>query len=136
MAPISDYDPAQGSSFFFDMSSYLKNLFSKRTARRLAMNYCDDQGSDAVESCKLQVTKALEDALKKLKEEQGNDPKAWVTAREDIVFQEFGFGAVDPIPWQNRGTHNHATEILRDSGPIQTNPSPSGSGSASPTESP
>ena len=135
MSPITDYDPAGGSSFFFDMSSYLKNLFNRRSARRLAMNYCDDQGTNAKESCKLQVTKALEDALKKLKQDQGNNPADWTMPREDIVFQEFGFGSVDPIPWQNRGTHNHATEILRDSGPIQENPSPSGSGSPSPTES-
>ena len=27
-----------------------------------------------------------------------------------------GAGSVDPIPWQNRGTHNHAVEVLSDAG--------------------
>ncbi len=136
MAPISDFNPTEGNSFFFDVSSYLKNLFHKRSSRRFAMNYCDDQNTNKTETCKQQVTAALGAALKKLKEEQGNNPADWTTPREDIVFQEFGFGSVDPIHWQNRGTHNHATEILRDSGPIRVDPSPSGSGSVSPTTSP
>jgi hypothetical protein len=41
----------------------------------------------------------------------------WTTPAENIVFQEFGAGSVSPIPWQNRGTHNHAVEILGDATP-------------------
>jgi hypothetical protein len=31
---------------------------------------------------------------------------------ENIEFAAFGAGSVDPIPWQNRGTHNQVVEIL------------------------
>lgn len=140
LAPISDYNPTSGSSFWFDMSSYLKKLFKKKTARSLALPYCDDRTTeDKTESCRSLAIAALEAALTKLTTDQGSpDVEAWTTPREDIVFQELGFGSVEPIHWQNRGTHNHATEILRDSGPIQNNPGPSDSGSpsGSPSQSP
>jgi hypothetical protein len=34
------------------------------------------------------------------------------------VFSNQGAGSVTPIPWQNRGTHNHVVEVLSDAGPI------------------
>jgi hypothetical protein len=40
----------------------------------------------------------------------------WSTAAENIVFQELGAGSVEPIPWQNRDTHNHVVEVLSDAG--------------------
>ena len=136
MAPVSDFNPTEGNSFWFDMSSYLKNVFTKSSAKRLALPYCDDRKTDEKESCRRIVRKALKKALKKLTTDQGSpNVQDWTTPREDIVFQEFGFGSVEPIHWQNRGTHNHATEILRDSGPIQSNPQPTGSGTPTPDPS-
>lgn len=133
MAPVTDYVPADGSNFWFDMSSYLKNLFNPKTAKRLALPYCDDRTTDDKrEKCASLVIESLEAALAELTTAQGSPNVAdWTKPREDIEFQAFGYGSVDPIPWQNRGTHNHAVEILRDSGPIPS-PSPSASSSASP----
>ena len=68
--------------------------------------------TDARETCKDQVTKALGQAVEQLKTDQGVDPAGWVTPGEWIVFQEFGAGSAGPIPWQNRGTHNHVVEAL------------------------
>ena len=138
-APITDYIPADGSNFWFDMSSYLKNLFSPRKAKRFALNYCDNRDTKGkVETCKQLVIASLEKAIEDLSKEQGANPENWVTPREDIEFQAFGFGSVDPIPWQNRGTHNHVVEVLRDSGPIDSGPAPTdpGSPSTSPSQSP
>ncbi|MDQ4025921.1 MAG: penicillin acylase family protein [Actinomycetota bacterium] len=95
-----------------DFSSYLDNLFSKRR-RSYARNYCDDMGTPEKETCKHQVAKSLTDALAALKEAQGEDVTAWTTDAWMIEFQELGLGSVDPIPWQNRGTHNHVVEVLR-----------------------
>jgi hypothetical protein len=65
----------------------------------------------------------------------------WTVPAENIVFQELGAGSVDPIPWQNRGTHNHIIEILDDANvpPFvapQPSSSPSGGGSGSPSPRP
>lgn len=134
MAPVTDYVPAGGSNFWFDMSSYLKNLFNKKKAKRLALPYCDDRTTkDEREKCRTLVVESLEAALQELTTAQGSATASeWTTPREDIEFQAFGFGSVDPIPWQNRGTHNHVVEILRDSGPIPPQPTGSASPSASP----
>jgi acyl-homoserine lactone acylase PvdQ len=133
LAPVTDYVPAGGSNFWFDMSSYLKTLFNKKTAKRLALPYCDDRNTeDEREKCAALVIESLEAALQEQATAQGSaNVSEWTTPREDIEFQAFGYGAVDPIPWQNRGTHNHATEILRDSGPVRPQPAPTGSGSPS-----
>lgn len=113
-APISDYAPEQGSSFWFDMGDYVANLFNKRAKKAYARNYCDDlTTANKSESCKSVVRSALEKALKVLVPENGDDMSAWETPAENIVFQALGAGSVAPIPWQNRGTHNHAVEVLR-----------------------
>jgi acyl-homoserine lactone acylase PvdQ len=111
-APITDYDPAGGSSFYFDFSNYLYDLFSKAGAKRYKLDYCDDVKTPDKETCKDQVTKALTQAVDELKADQGADMSAWITPGEWIVFEEFGAGSVTPIPWQNRGTHNHVVEAL------------------------
>jgi len=138
MAPVSHFNPSEGNSFWFDMSSYLKNLFNKKKARRLALPYCNNRTTkDKRESCATIAIAALEAALKELtKKQESSNVQDWSTPREDIEFQELGFGSVRPIHWQNRGTHNHATEMLRDSGPVQANPSPSESAPATPTAAP
>ena len=132
MAPVSDFNPTEGNSFWFDMSSYLRNLFTKSSAKRLALPYCDDRTTkDQRESCASLVIAALEEALTELEAAQGSATVSeWTTPREDIVFQEFGYGSVEPIHWQNRGTHNHAVEILKDSGPLPPAPSPTPSTSS------
>ncbi|MDQ3915546.1 MAG: penicillin acylase family protein [Actinomycetota bacterium] len=105
--PVTDRD------MWHDFSSYLDNLFSKRGRRMYARNYCDDMGTPAKETCKDQVAQSLTDALAALKEEQGEDPAAWTTDAWMIEFGSLGLGSADPIPWQNRGTHNHVVEVLR-----------------------
>ena len=134
MAPVTDYVPAGGSNFWFDMSSYLKNLFNRNAAKRLALPYCDNRTTEAREKCATLVIESLEAALTELEAAQETATATeWTTPREDIEFQAFGYGSVDPIPWQNRGTHNHAVEILKDSGPI---PQPEPTSSSSPSASP
>ncbi|HET7481480.1 MAG TPA: penicillin acylase family protein, partial [Actinomycetota bacterium] len=135
-APITDYDPAGGSSFWFDFSSYLKNIFGKATSEDMALDYCDNRDTDKRETCAQLTVAALEKAIADLVKDQGSNPDEWTTPREDIVFEEYGYGSVDDIPWQNRGTHNHAVEILRDAGPIvRPSPSPTGSSTGSPSPS-
>jgi acyl-homoserine lactone acylase PvdQ len=105
--PVTDRD------MWHDFSTYLDNLFSKRARRGLARNYCDDLETNPKETCKDQVVAALDDALASLKESQGEDLTAWTTDAWMIEFQALGLASADPIPWQNRGTHNHVVEILR-----------------------
>ncbi|HJR44878.1 MAG TPA: penicillin acylase family protein [Actinomycetota bacterium] len=115
-APITDYVPDQGSNFWFDFSSYLENLFKASSRKAYARNYCDDMTTGKAESCNTQIVRAFTAALAQVREEQGADMSAWATPAENIVFSEFGAGSVDPIPWQNRGTHNHVVEVLSDAG--------------------
>ncbi|MGH2735871.1 MAG: penicillin acylase family protein, partial [Actinomycetota bacterium] len=110
-APVTDYSPEGGSSFWFDFSAYVDNLFGGGGV--LDYDYCDDRNSARRESCRYIVNQALDIALDQLIEEQGDDLGAWTVEAENIEFQAFGAGSVDPIPWQNRGTHNHIVEILR-----------------------
>lgn len=109
-APIFDHDMR------FDFSSYLKNLFSRRTRRALARNYCDNVESKTREGCRDVVVTALVEAITKLKEDQGDDPTKWTAPAEWIEFENQGGGSVTHIPWQNRGTHNHVVEVLSDAG--------------------
>lgn len=105
--PVTDRD------MWHDFSTYLDNLFSKRARRGYARDYCDNVETDKKETCKAQVAAALDDAIAALKEAQGDDPAAWTTDAWMIEFSSLGLGSADPIPWQNRGTHNHVVEILR-----------------------
>jgi hypothetical protein len=111
--PISDYAPAEGSSFFFDYSSYLDVLFDGAAAKdRFELDYCDDRETGRKETCAEVVSAALEAAVATVKEDQGDDMSEWSKEAENIVFDALGAGSVDEIPWQNRGTHNHVVEIL------------------------
>jgi acyl-homoserine lactone acylase PvdQ len=133
-----DYAPntSAGGGFFFDFSSYLANLLNPKAKKKLALDYCDDRETDGKETCKQVVGDALVQAYDAIVAEQGADMSAWEKAPENIVFQELGAGSQDPIPWQNRGTHNHIAEILEDLNlPPFTAPKPSPSGSASPSAS-
>jgi hypothetical protein len=112
--PISDYAPAEGSSFFFDYSSYLDILFDADAAKaRFELDYCDDRGTGGHrETCAEVVSAALEAAVATVKNDQGDDMSGWSKKAENIVLDALGAGSVDEIPWQNRGTHNHVVEIL------------------------
>ena len=107
--PVTDYTPADGSSFYFDFSSYLYDLF--KGSKRYSLPYCDDRSTKEHETCKDMVVKSLNDALTQLKADQGDDMAAWKTPAEWIVFPSFGASDALQIPWQNRGTHNHIVEI-------------------------
>jgi hypothetical protein len=114
-AAINDYSPAGGSSFFFDFSSHVKNLFDRRTRRSLTVNYCDNQFTkNKREGCRAMAIRTLKAAIKALMENQGDDMSAWTKAREDIEMSSQGAGPTYMIPWQNRGTHNHLVEVLSD----------------------
>jgi hypothetical protein len=115
-APISDYSPAGGSSFFFDFSSYVSNLFNGKAAKGYARDYCDDLETNKSETCKQAVIDAFEAAVAALIEEHGEDMSQWTAPAENLSFQALGAGSVPGIPWQNRGTHNHVVEILSDAG--------------------
>jgi len=123
--PISDQD------MWHDFSSFTFNLFNRRARSQLARNYCDDKSTPAKESCKTQVGLALDDALKVLKTQQGGDMSAWTVDAWMITFSALGLGTVDPIPWQNRGTHNQVIEILKKAAEVAPAPSPSASPSPS-----
>lgn len=125
-APLTDYSPADGSSFYFGFNNYLDDVFS---GHRMSLDYCDDQATPKTESCADDVTAALKEALAELAKKQGDDMSKWTTPAENIVFQEFGAGSVDDIPWQNRGTHNQLVEVLGHQVP---GPQPSSSASALP----
>lgn len=114
--PVSDYSPAGGSSFFFDYSNYLANVFDPDARADLARNYCDVMGTSTKESCRRMAIRSLRAAVEQISDQQGSDPSQWSTPAENLVFQELGAGSVDPIPWQNRGTHNHVVEVLSDAG--------------------
>ena len=108
-APVFDQD------MLFDYSSYLKLTFDHRTRDRLARNYCDNTGTEARETCRSVIVSALTQALDQLEEEQGDDMSQWAAPAWWIQFTpRLGAGSVPDIPWQNRGTHNHVVEILRD----------------------
>ena len=117
-APVTNYNPANGGGFWFDFSSYLKNLFQKKHRKRMfAQNYCNDRSTEARESCAAQARAALAKALSELTEEQGEDMAAWTTDAENLDItgnaNSATAGSVPLIPWQNRGTENHVVEILR-----------------------
>ncbi|MDQ3878982.1 MAG: penicillin acylase family protein, partial [Actinomycetota bacterium] len=108
-APLTDYSPKDGSSFYFGFNNYLDDAFSHR---RMSLDYCDDRSTPKTESCAADVDAALTQALAQLRKKQGDDMSKWATPAENIVFQEFGAGSVDDIAWQNRGTHNQLIEVL------------------------
>lgn len=107
-APTFDHD------MWFDFSSYLKNVFSRKGRKKLARNYCDKLGTKGKETCSQAAFSALLSALTQLRTDQGNDMAQWKADAEWIEFQELGAGSAEHIPWQNRGTHNHVVEILED----------------------
>lgn len=109
---VTSYSPTTGSSFGFGFKDYLERAFHRPTSKKLACDYCDKRGTKKKEACRAQVVGALKAAVKQLIADQGANLAAWSTPAENIVFSNQGAGSVSPIPWQNRGTHNHAVEVL------------------------
>jgi acyl-homoserine lactone acylase PvdQ len=110
-APIVNYHPESGGGFWFDFSSYVRNILDRKVRnKRFAHNPCDDTETKKHETCLMQVHKSLKNALKTLREEQGDDMSQWSQPAENINFSEQGLGSAS-IPWQNRGTENHLVEV-------------------------
>lgn len=110
-APKTNYNPENGGGFFFDFSSYVKNLFQRE---RFSSDLCDDRRTRGKETCGYQTRVALVKALARLEKRQGRDMSRWEKRAENITFDALGAGGVEDIPWQNRGTENHLVEVLRD----------------------
>lgn len=106
--PVTDRD------MWHDFSSFVANLFNRRASRAYARPYCDNLETSAKETCKVQTLKALDDAVAKLSTDQGDDPSAWTTEAWISTFASLGLSDALVMPWQNRGTHNHVVEILRE----------------------
>ena len=104
-APVFDHD------MWFDFSSYLKNLFGRKTRKKLARPYCDKLETKGKETCAQAAFNSLAAALTELRTAQGNDMAQWKAPAEWIEFSNQGCCSVTHIPWQNRGTHNHVVEI-------------------------
>ena len=118
-APIVNYNPVNGGGFWFDFSSFMKNLFTRKSRlARFDRNYCNNIETDSKENCLGVIAEALVAALAELTEEQGEDMTAWTEPAENISFTDNAnsatAGSVDDIPWQNRGTENHLVEVLSD----------------------
>jgi acyl-homoserine lactone acylase PvdQ len=116
-APVTNYNPRNGGGFWFDFSSYLKNLFHKKSRKRMfSRDLCDNRGTPKRETCAALAVSTLKQALKELTEEQGQDMSAWTKPAENINMtgnaNSATAGSVAQIPWQNRGTQNHVVEVL------------------------
>lgn len=60
---VSSYNPAAGSSFFHDFSSFLANAFEPRASKEDARNYCDNRDMEERETCVQVVLDALVQAV-------------------------------------------------------------------------
>lgn len=78
----------------------------------MARPYCDDIETDKKESCSKIVRASLKSTIAKLSKLQGSNPAAWTAPADHINFDAVGAKEIGPIPWQNRGTWNHAVEVL------------------------
>lgn len=109
---LTGYSPTGGSSFGFGFKDHLDPVLRPRLRDTLARDYCDRMGTPRNEPCPKLVLRSLRHAVRTLAEEQGEDMSAWTTEAENLAWQNLGAGSVERIPWQNRGTHNHAVEVL------------------------
>lgn len=111
--PIADDAPrSNGSAYFFDSTNYMWNALGDEGASFQNLDFCDDLNTAAIETCAQKVQAAFDATLLELTAEQGPDPASWVWPADYIEFQEVGAQSANPIPWQNRGTYNHAIEVL------------------------
>ena len=103
---------SNGSAYFFDSTNYMWNSLGDEGSTLYSRSYCDNIDSASVETCQGQVQKAWDEAVAELATDQGSDPNSWTWPADYIEFQEVGAQSAGPIPWQNRGTYNHAVEVL------------------------
>ena len=108
--PVSD-DPSanNGSSYYADLGNLLWNSFGRSTRNDMSRNYCDNIRTDRRESCARQIRRAFSSAVASLTKRYGAMNK-WRAPADYIEFDEIGALSVESIPWQNRGTYNHAVE--------------------------
>ena len=107
--PISDgASNSNGSAYFADFSMYLWNLFNEGD---LARDYCDNRNTGATETCAEIVTAAAEASVDELTASKGPAMAEWSWPADYIEFGAVGAAMAAPIPWQNRGTYNHAIEV-------------------------
>jgi acyl-homoserine lactone acylase PvdQ len=108
--PIMD-TPSEnnGSSFYADMSNNIWRAFAAEDAGK--PSYCNDRSTDRIETCAERTIAALDAAVTELTAAQGPDMAAWVWPGDTIQFDAIGAASVNLIPWQNRGTYNHAVEV-------------------------
>ena len=57
------------------------------------------------------IQQAFDAAVAELDGGQGPDAATWTWPADYIEFDEVGRQSADDIPWQNRGTYNHAIEV-------------------------
>ncbi|MGH2734430.1 MAG: penicillin acylase family protein, partial [Actinomycetota bacterium] len=111
--PISDDASVNnGSAYYSDFSNFLWNLFRDDTKAAYARDYCENIGTEEIETCESVAVDALEAAVEDLATEKPGPIETWTWPADYIEFSEVGAYGVDPIPWQNRGTYNHAIEVL------------------------
>lgn len=99
-----------GSSFYAGFQNILARLFGDDGG--LARAYCDNRKTDPKESCAKMVRRAFNKAVAKVTKAQGADPGSWTAPADHVTFDAVGAMDLPPIPWQNRGTWNHAVEVL------------------------
>jgi acyl-homoserine lactone acylase PvdQ len=105
----NDAPHSNGSAYYASFANYLWKTFAAEDAGK--PSYCDDRSTDRTESCAEQVAASLGAAVQELTTAQGADMSAWTWPADYIEFDAVGAAHVDPIPWQNRGTYNHAIEV-------------------------
>ena len=107
--PISDGAPnSNGSAYFADFSMHLWNVFNEA---ELTGDYCDNRKTGPKETCAEVVQAALQATVDDLTAAQGPSMQQWSWPADYIEFGEVGAVLAPPIPWQNRGTYNHAIEV-------------------------
>ena len=107
--PISDGAPnSNGSAYFADFSMHLWNVFNGTV---MARDYCDNRKTGASETCADAARAALQETVDELISAKGSTMSAWTWPADYIEFGEVGAVMTPPIPWQNRGTYNHAIEV-------------------------
>lgn len=99
-----------GSAFYAGFQNFLARLFGDGGG--LARPYCDNRKTDAKESCAKMVRRAFTKAVAKVTKAQGADADSWTAPADHVTFDAVGAMEIPPIPWQNRGTWNHAVEVL------------------------
>ena len=90
--------------FFDDYDAFLYNALTGRAHRA---RYLGGGTSSSVSE------EALDDAIARLRAQQGGDPARWRAPMPQIQFQSLDVADLPPVPWENRGTWGEAIAIAR-----------------------